>query len=944
MMEEKEQEKRFIVGIDLGTTNSAVSFVDTFSAEKKIEDFPVFQAVAPGEFEKRDLFPSFHYESARAEFSEGALRLPWSAESSRVTTGIFARNHGANVPGRLVVSAKSWLSHSGVDRTAPLLPWHAAEDVEKISPVEVTSRYLNHILQAWNHEHPQELLQDQEVIITVPASFDEIARELTVEAAIKAGFSNLVLLEEPQAAFYSWINTNSTDWQQKVSAGQKILICDIGGGTTDFTLIEVKPENGGVRFHRIAVGDHLILGGDNQDLALAYYIEKKLLEGKRLTPRQFTSLVRSCQFAKEKLLGESSPASVTVNIAGTGTSLIGSSIQATLTREEAQQILIDGFFPVVDINEKPETRQSGFQEFGLPYAPDAAVTRYLASFLTSHAQNAEDQGQLNAVRPDIILFNGGVLSSETIQNRVLMVLKKWFSQEDPTWSPDVLSNMRPELAVSRGAAYFGLVRRGTGVRISAGLARSYYIGVEVPEDDRVALSALCLAPAGLQEGQSVDMSGRTFSLLIRQPVEFPLYVSSIRTTDSSGELVEIDPLEMHSLPPIRTVLRSGKSMEAGSVEVVLHVRLTEIGTLDLWCTEKGGNRSWKLQFDVRSATRTDISAHRGEGEKAGVLDIDTVNECLETIVNTFRTDSERTGDPRNLMKRLEHISGIERLNWPPSFLRSMWEAILENESGRSIDIQYETRWLNLLGFSLRPGYGMAIDDWRVKQTWQIYRLGVNHPRNQSCRSEWWILWRRLAGGLTYGQQNTLAQPLLKSLRVRFGAQQAVKKKRKQGKSEDERYGLHELCEIWRLLASLENLESSVKKELGEIALNLINRKDSLSDAVIWSLGRLGARVPMYGPLNKLVDPETVSSWVELLMSKGRPGVNLFFSIMQMGRFTGDRYRDLSAELREKVASYLNGNQAPAHYIALVKDGGSLDEEERSAAFGESLPKGLRISG
>ncbi len=939
MNQELEQRSRYVVGIDLGTTNSAVSFVDTDAKNPQIEDFPVLQIVAPGEYDRRDLFPSFHYEAGEEEFSSGALNLPWDTQESRSISGVFARNHGAKVPGRLVVSAKSWLSHSGVDRTAPLLPWHAVADVEKISPVEASSRYLLHIRQAWNFAHPDEPLEKQEVVITVPASFDEIARELTIKAASDAGLFNIVLIEEPQAAFYSWINLHNADWQTRVSPGQKILICDIGGGTTDFTLIEVRPENGGgVRFHRIAVGEHLILGGDNLDLALAYHLEKQLLAGKRLPPRQFTALVRSCQFAKETLLSDKAPEQVTVSIPGGGSSLIGGALQATMSRLDAEQILIDGFFPGVGIDEKPTIRQSGFQEFGLPYAPDAAITKYLASFLTAHGSR-EEKG---SIRPDIILFNGGVLTSQMIRNRILQVLQGWFRKDDPQYTLQVLENNRPELAVCRGAAYFGLVRRGLGVRISAGLARSYYIGVETVTNEGVSLQALCLAPAGLQEGQSVDLAGREFDLLIRQPVEFPLYVSSIRTVDKPGDLVEIDPLEMHSLPPIRTVLRSGKSIEAGSVAVMLHARLTEIGSLDLWCSEKTGTRSWKLQFDVRSATRTDIAAHGGAGEAAGFLDVDTVSSCRDLIVNTFRTDSSREGDPRDLVKRLEALSGMDRTQWPPSFLRSLWEVVLDNEPGRRIDPQYETRWLNLLGFTLRPGYGVAVDDWRVKQTWQIYRLGVVHSRNQACTAEWWILWRRIAGGLSQGQQRTLAQPLVSTLKAISRNQE--ERSRKKGKLETEKLGIHELAEVWRLLGLLEYLPVSIKSELGDIALKQVRRKDAVADAAVWALGRLGSRVPMYGPLNELVDAENVQHWVRQLIKEARPGLTLSFTLVLMSRLTSDRYRDLDEQVRMEVAGFLKLHNAPVHYSLLVTEGGKLDEEEQSAAFGEQLPRGLRISG
>ncbi|MDR0307378.1 MAG: hsp70 family protein [Chitinispirillales bacterium] len=990
MQEQERAESRYIVGIDLGTTNTSVSFVDTMTGGRQgaagrgngrqllsaltIEDFAVLQVVSPGEFDARELLPSFHYEAAPQEFTSGSLDLPWNNAGNLLINGVFARSHGSKVPGRLIASAKSWLSHSGVDRTAPILPWQtAAEDVEKISPVEASSRFISHIRCAWNYNHPQDLLENQDVVLTVPASFDEVARELTVTAAKAAGLTNIVLLEEPISAFYSWIHRNSSDWQSKLTPGQRILICDIGGGTTDFTLIEVRTDDkAGISFHRIAVGDHLILGGDNLDLSLAYMVENRVTGGKRLTARRFSALVRSCQFAKETLLGDNPPQQATVNVPGEGSSLIGGAVQGHISRDEAQKILLDGFFPLVSLYERPVTRQSGFQEFGLPYAPDAAVTKYLAAFLTA---NADTKLQMNTsgagARPDIVLFNGGVLTPRIVKKRIVDVLENWFRRDDPQWTPVVLENERPELAVSRGAAYFGIVRRGAGVRISAGLARSYYIGIEVPseetresayqhkeaaddspspdsyedparEKNTLPKKALCLVPAGLQEGQTINVTGRAFELLIRQPVEFPLYISSVRTVDKPGDVIEIDPLEMHAVPPIRTVLRSGKGMEAGSVTVTLHAALTEIGVLDMWCSERNGNRRWKLQFDIRSATRTDVAAHAGTGEQAGFLDADTVTACNDLIINTFRTDLGRVGDPRDLIKRIEERCGIERLQWPPSFLRSLWETALECEPGRRIDPTYEIRWLNLLGFTLRPGFGVAVDDWRVKQTWQIFRLGVVHRRNQACMAEWWILWRRIAGGLTQGQQRALVQPLVSLLKSSCKDNGEPGRGRKQNKSGAERCGIHELAEIWRLAASLEHLTKAVKKELGETALKLACRANPLTNASVWSLGRFGSRVPMYGSLSEIVDIETVEGWLKLLIEKASPSETLALSLMQMSRMTKDRYRDIDDSLRKEVSDFLRRHAAPAHYADLVEKGGSLAQEERNAIFGEQLPSGLRV--
>lgn len=937
-IEEQQESARFIIGIDLGTTNSAVSFVDTTHKPYKVEDFPVWQLTAPGETATLPLFPSFHYEASEAEFNSGSLNMPWDSGNKRIVTGTFARDHGAMVSGRLVASAKSWLSHSGVDRTAPLLPWHGAVDVEKISPVQASARYLEHIKQAWNYSHPEDLLENQDIIITVPASFDEVARELTVQAASMAGITKIILLEEPQAAFYAWINQHVRDWQSHVNAGQKILICDIGGGTTDFSLIQVRGgESGGpVQFHRVAVGDHLILGGDNLDLSLAYSIESGKLSGKKLVPRQFGSLVRNCQRVKESLLGLNPPSKMSITIQGSGSSLIGGSIQTEISRDEVLSILMDGFFPFVELSDKPSTRQSGFQEFGLPYAADPAVTRHLAAFLTAHRNSAQlsGTGEADPARPDIILFNGGVLSSTTIRQRIIDVLKKWFSTPEKPWEPVLFENNNPELAVSRGASYFGLVRRGLGVRITAGLARSYYIGIESVEGAK----ALCIAPAGLQEGLDVDLSSRTFDLLIRQPVEFPLYVSSFRTTDKPGDLVTIDPLEMYALPPISTVLRSGKKMEADTVKVVLHVRLTEIGTLDLWCSETVGNRSWKLQFDIRSATRTDITAHKAIGEQQGFIDTAVLAECRENILFTFQPKQGKTSDPQQLMKNLEQIIGTERNSWPPSLLRSFWEVLLEVESGRVLDPLHEVRWLNFMGFALRPGYGYAVDDWRVKQTWHFFQKGIVHQRNQACRAEWWIFWRRIAGGLTAGQQRALAQNLLAFVKI-----QAMPDSKKKSKT-DIKYGVHEQAEIWRLLASLEHLQVAVKEEIGNSGLKLIvNRSDSLADAIVWAIGRLGTRVPMYGPLNELVSAQEASSWAMKLISSVKPSPAIHLTLMQLCRKTGDRYRDIDDDCRAAVLEYMEKNNAGEHFIELVRNGGALDEEDRSKIFGEQLPRGLRMN-
>jgi hypothetical protein len=983
---------RYVVGFDLGTTNSAVTYVDSTEEPWHVRVFAVPQLVAAGQVEARETVPSFHYQPAAGELPPAALRLPWTVAGVPGTpgrdepphiVGFFARDHGAVVPGRLISSAKSWLCHSGVDRTAALLPWHGAADVQRLSPVEVSARYLAHVRATWDTRFPQHPLAQQDFVLTLPASFDEVARELTVKAAALAGLPRVVLIEEPQAAFYAWIDAHRDRWDQLVKPGQKILVCDIGGGTSDFTLIRVRRGDGGkVQFHRVAVGDHLILGGDNLDLALAHHLEQRLTgdtkpqaegEGaKRLEPRQWAMLVQRSRQLKETLLGPAAPERLTLSLPWSGSRLIGGARQVEVQRSEIHELLVEGFFPLVPLDARPSRRGSGFQEFGLPFAPDPAVTRYLAAFLTAHRHVAMDDVDLPAgqdpARPDIVLFNGGLFESPVLRRRMLDALGHMFDG----WKPVVLDNDRLDLAVARGAAYYGMVRRGLGVRIAAGLARTYYIGVEGKEagekggkgerergtvEGEVVVSsiadpspllpfspspllssALCLIPAGVEPGHDIDLSQRRFDLLVSEPVEFPLYISSTRLTDRPGELVTFDREQMTPLPPIRTVLRTRKKGLTESVAVNLHARLTEIGTLDVWCSEIEGKRSWRLQFDVRSATQTDVAAHVSAAEGEGFVDEATWQECLFAIRQVFGPDG--TDKPEGLVKRLSAVTGMNRNAWPTSLCRRIWEALIEDEAGRRKGPVHEARWLNLLGFGLRPGYGLAVDDWRVAETWRLVQGKLVHP-SAAARLEGWILWRRIGGGLLAGQQQALAEPLLGPIR---GLHRLVVGGK--GRGGDFGFQPNETAEIWRLLGSLELLPVALKVELGEILLDLLPKRkmESVRPAIVWAVGRLGARTPLSGPLNTVVPAEAAGQWLKRLMDSfgGDPAGAL--AVMQIARKTDDRYRDLSPKQRDAAAAYLTRENAPGHFLTLVQSGGSLDREEQGLIFGESLPKGLRLGG
>lgn len=943
MTTEQPAQSRFVVGLDLGTTNSAMAYVDTDEQPRQIRTFPVPQIVAPGQIEARDTLPSFHYQPANGEFPAGAIRLPWQKADANHVVGHFARDHGTQVPGRMIASAKSWLCHNGVDRTAELLPWQGAEDVERLSPVTVSARYLQHFREAWDNKFPEHPLADQDFVLTLPASFDEVARELTVKAARQAGLNRIYLIEEPQAAFYAWIDKHAQTWDQLVSPGQKILVCDVGGGTTDFTLIRVrKGRDGVVQFHRVAVGDHLILGGDNFDLALAHHLEHRIKNGGQLEPRQWSVLVRSCRQLKEALMESDAPEKWTLTLPGSGSRLIGGGLQVSVTRDEVHQLLVDGFFPDVSLDAKPQASQSGFQEFGLPYAPDAAVTKYLAQFLTAHryvALEGDEAPPANSAadpaRPDIVLFNGGVFASPLLQQRIITSLENWFRKSDPQWTPLVLENERLDLAVARGAAYYGMVRRGEGVRIAAGLARTYYIGVEQADG---TTRALCLLPAGIEPGQEIDLTQHQFQLLVSQPIEFPLFVSSTRLTDKPGDLVEVDPDQIKSLPPIRTVLKTSKVKDAASIAVILKAKLTEIGTLDLWCSEVDGKRSWKLLFDVRSATQTDIAAHESAGESQGLFDDEVRQAAHDVIAQTFApTAGSDAPDPASLMKRLAEALGSNRDEWPTSLLRQLWEALIEVEAGRRRSAQHEARWLNLAGFALRPGYGLAVDDWRVAETWKLLhgKLAFGTPAG---RAELLILWRRIAGGLTAGQQQALATPLIAS--VRQGLRQASGK----GRGSDFGSNPHESAETLRLLGSFELLSPATKHELGEICLEILNRERfaGLHSAAFWALGRIGARKLVYGPLNGVVAPDVVARWLLPLTKVGSDEVLAAFAVMQLARKTGDRYRDIDESTRRNVEAWMDRVPAPKRYRQLVHEVGSLESEDQALIFGEALPKGLRI--
>jgi molecular chaperone DnaK (HSP70) len=927
---------RYLIGIDLGTTNSAVAYVDTSAADPRVRVFEVQQLVAPGEVAPRRQLPSFVYLAGDIDLAPHETALPWRpappkpAEGTvtvplRPVVGELARSQGARMASRMIASAKSWLCHPGVDRGAAILPW-GDSDGPKLSPINAQAQVLRHIREAWDFEHPDAPFEDQEVLVTVPASFDEAARELTIQAATAAGFPPVVLLEEPQAAFYAWIDTT----RSKLAPGEHVLVFDVGGGTTDFTLIDVDPNGDG--FTRTAVGDHLLLGGDNLDLTLAKIVEQRVAQrsGKKLDALQWHGLVHACRLAKETLLGEDSRdvASAPIVVQSRGAKLIGGTIRDDVTREELHKVLYDGFFPLVAKDAQLARGRSGLQEFGLPYAADPAVTRHLAVFLQRH----------NATQIDAVLFNGGAMTPQSLRDRVLQQIGQW--QDAPVRE---LHAQMPELAVAQGAAYYGLVRRGLATRIKGGTPRAFYIGVDasgvrrrVPTTELGATQeparfAVCLAPPGLDDGARVQLE-RDFKLVTNRPVSFRLYSSSTRE-DKPGDLVPIgdgkaetmeDGSDLLELPPIVTVLRARGRSE---VTVRLEVHITALGALEIYCVDtEAPHETWKLAFDMRSggtAPTQEASADAAPHPKT--------DEAKEKIKAAFSTGAGL----QSLTRDLETLFDTRRDEWSMQTARALFDALVDVAADRKKTADHEQRWLNLAGFLLRPGTGAPLDAWRSRVMWGVFNENLAFPKSEPGKLAWWILWRRIAGGLAKGQQDQIydrvAQLLLPS------AKQAKK-------LAETKPSKQELAEMWRAVASMERLPVAHKVKIGDEIVGRMGSRKGREDPVhLWSLSRIGARVPLYGPLNAVVPASKVKDWIAPLLTGDWPEPDkVAFPLAQLGRRTGDRTRDLDDATRAQLAALLRTLPGGDRAVVLVEQVVALEAREERVALGDTLPAGLKL--
>ncbi|HEX5344835.1 MAG TPA: Hsp70 family protein [Duganella sp.] len=940
---------KYVVSIDLGTTNTVMAYAEAGSADIRL--FDIDQLTAPGEIGAAALLPSLRYHPAQGELADGELQLPWPSSEPAVI-GRLARKLGAQVPGRLVASAKSWLSHPQVDRMAPILPWGAEADVAKVSPVAASASYLAHLRSAWNTRFPAQPLEKQQIVLTIPASFDEGARALTLEAARMAGLPSLRLLEEPQAAFYDWLFRQRASLGEQLADTRLVLVCDVGGGTTDFSLMKVNAGAAGEQpaISRIGVGNHLILGGDNMDLALAHLVESRMggSEPARLSASRLSQLAERCRAAKELLLAADAPERTTVTLLGSGSKLIGGSRSAELTRDEVAALVVDGFFPL-NAEQAPAKRGRGaIVEFGLPYAADAAITRHLADFLRQHAAAARETLGLPADStavpiPDTLLLNGGVFRADALARRLEATLAGW--RQQPL---RILHNDNPDVAVARGGVAYALGQSGQAPVIGGGSARSYFLLLDTAGPADKPRRAICILPRGAAENKELLLADRTFALRLGRPVRFHL-ASSTAEAPQAGDVVELQPDDYIELPPIATVLRDSSAADARKeIPVQLAAMLSEVGTLEVHCVAKENAQRWLLEFQLRGEAQPEAADEAAM--PAGL------SAALEKIDRIFGSRAQQVDikEVKQLRTQLEHLLG-SRENWPTAVLRRLFDALMERAKGRRRSAEHERAWLNLSGYCLRPGFGHALDEWRIEQLWAMFEAGVQHHKDSQACAEWWTMWRRVSGGLSVEAQLRV----LDDFAFNVQADAAERGRRPvtlvNGSEED----------MLRLGASLERIPGNYKAEIGAWMLDQLNKAgkaatkaaanktrtgaadlakaEATQGRFLWGLSRVGARQPFHGSAHDVVDTATVEQWLDAVLSLDWKKVEpAGYTAAHLARMTGDRSRDIDDTLRAEVLRRLNASSAPANWSAMVREVVQLDQADEKRMLGDALPPGLKL--
>jgi len=907
------------VGIDLGTTHTVVAYTeaDKSNTNQAIKIFQIEQLTAPGEVAARSLLPSVRYHPAEGELSEADTGFSPAGETAVI--GEAARLLGAKTQGRFVTSAKSWLSHPSVDHTAEILPWGSSDDIQKVSPLDASASYLAHVRTVWAHKFPDAPLEKQTIVITVPASFDEAARSLTLEAAKIAGLPDIRLLEEPQAVCYDWLRRKAGNIKQALENVHLLLVCDVGGGTTDLTLIKVEEGKDEPKLTRIGVGDHLMLGGDNIDLALAHLAEQRITKGeKKLSAADLSQLLEQCRIAKETLLAEDAPEKVNVTLLGGGSRLIGGSRSAQLDKKEVREIALDGFFPLSKLTDLPDRKRSGVVEFGLPYAAEPAISKHIAAFLKIHSDAAAEALGHESNVPDAILLNGGVFRSKPITQRTIDLINSWSEQQ-----PVLLENQHPELSVAFGAVSYAIARKDKKLKIGGGSARSYFLLIDTDKKDEQQ-KGICLLPRGSEEGIEIRLKQQQFALRIGQPVRFHLASTTGDTKYQPGQLVEITDDRFNSLPPLAVAF---EGEDKGEIKVQLAVTQTEVGTLQIQCVSIADESQ---RFDVEFQIRRKGSANSLASTELPA----NFNEAVEKIQAVFGSKSKKV-DPKavkSLRADLEKVLGTVRADWETPLLRAIFATLLENMKSRRRSENHERVWLSLIGFCLRPGFGYPLDDWRVEQLWKTYSQTIQFVNERQNWTEWWTLWRRIAGGLDTAAQEQLFKDISKFLNPAAARQAGVAKQVK----------IRGYDDMVRLAGVLERLPIDKKVQVCEWLLKRL-QKSSEPNQTWWAVGRIASRVPFHGSSHNVIPADTVTEWLQQLLKVDWKKVpQAGFAATLIARMSGDRARDLDESIRLQVIEKLITSKSPSSWLEMVESYKELDETEAKQIFGEALPPGLKL--
>jgi len=904
---------QYHIGIDLGTTHTVVAYAKIQQKNAPIQIFEIEQLVAPGEVASRSLLPSVRYHPAKGELSDADMAFSPSGEQAVI--GQAARVLSAKTQGRFVSSAKSWLSHPSIDHTAAILPWGSSDEVEKISPLDASASYLKHVRQVWNHKFPNALLENQHIVITVPASFDEGARSLTLEAAHSAGLKKIHLLEEPQAVCYDWLRRHHDQLKTTLDDIKLLLVCDVGGGTTDLTLIKIEATEDEPKLSRIGVGDHLMLGGDNIDLALAHLAESRLsTDNKKLSAANLSHLLEQCRIAKERLLAEDAPEQLNVTLLGGGSKLIGGTRSVSLTREEVKNIALDGFFPLSKLNELPDKKRSGVVEFGLPYAAEPAISKHIAAFLNTHRHAAQEALGNDTIVPDALLLNGGVFRSQPISQRTQALINSWSNK-----APVLLENQYPELSVAYGAVSYGIAREQKKIKIGGGASRSYFLLVGTEKEQQ----GVCILPRGSEEGNEIILKERQFSLRLGQPVSFHLASLTGGDQYKAGAIVSITD-DFHPLPPLAVAFDQDNSNAQTEVTVQLSVTLSEVGTLQIQCVSVAEpNQRWDVQFQIRKKTTHLTSKELPTNFPQAVAQIEAIFGSKSKDINPKAV--------KRLRADLEKLLGL-RSEWSSHLLRELFTVLLEVRKNHRRSANHERVWLSLIGYCLRPGFGYQLDNWRVEQLWKTYQHNIQFVNETQNWTEWWILWRRISGGLDTEAQELIFNDLAKYLNPASARQGNTAKLSKQRGYDD----------MVRLAAVLERLPIAQKTQLGEWFLKRLE-KASEPAHTWWAVGRIGARVPFHASAHFVVSPETATLWLEqILKADWKKIPQAGFAATLMSRKSGDRARDIDDAMRNRVIAQLKATKAPNSWLEMVESIKELDASEEQQVFGEALPPGLTL--